>query len=392
MACKAGWSSEFLMEVLDKTFINNAYKHHRENVLYEREIALLPATQPFVQKTIKLAGMKEELMDLKAQRQRMHEMIHELTRNMYVTEAELHRGIHSQSENEKTSVFIRSCPCDGCKGYLSVQWKCGICETQFCPNCSALLINTEANVHVCNDDDVATTKLLKTNTKPCPSCTTLIFKIDGCDQMFCTVCHSAFSWRSGVIEKHHIHNPHYYDWVRNNHNGQVPREPRDNPCHDGELPTIWDIDQHVKSMSMSFTMKTSYFEFYRLLGHVRYSELPRYAPNEDVNKNMKLRIDFLMNKVNENMLKKKLQQFERVDARKRAIHQILSMYFMVGCDMIKAMLTMTMSSQFDSQLEEISVLHDYTNAQLMMMSKTYDCTAPYINKISYNVVRKKYNE
>jgi hypothetical protein len=145
-------------------------------------------------------------------------------------------------------------------------------------------------------------------------------------------------------------------------------------------------------MSMSFTMKTSYFEFYRLLGHVRYSELPRYAPNEDVNKNMKLRIDFLMNKVNENMLKKKLQQFERVDARKRAIHQILSMYFMVGCDMIKAMLTMTMSSQFDSQLEEISVLHDYTNAQLMMMSKTYDCTAPYINKISYNVVRKKYNE
>ena len=40
--------------------------------------------------------------------------------------------------------------------------------------------------------------------------------------MWCTQCHTAFSWKSGQIQTR-VHNPHYYEWLReNNSNNNVP--------------------------------------------------------------------------------------------------------------------------------------------------------------------------
>ena len=44
MGCAAGWNKEFLYSVFPKKFVNTELKLHREEVLLEREKALMPYT------------------------------------------------------------------------------------------------------------------------------------------------------------------------------------------------------------------------------------------------------------------------------------------------------------------------------------------------------------
>ena len=66
----------------------------------------------------------------------------------------------------------------------------------------------------CDKEAVETMKMLNKDTKPCPSCGTMIHKVSGCNQMWCPSCKNAFDWRSGRIERGVIHNPHYYQGVK----------------------------------------------------------------------------------------------------------------------------------------------------------------------------------
>ena len=86
----------------------------------------------------------------------------------------------------------------------------------------------------CDEDKKETVKLLRQDTKPCPKCGQLIYKIQGgCDQMYCVKCHTAFSWKTGRRVNGVIHNPHYYAFQRMG-NSAVVRNPGAVVC--GGLP------------------------------------------------------------------------------------------------------------------------------------------------------------
>ena len=128
------------------------------------------------------------------------------------------------TENSSKKKFLMKCSYDDCRGYLSTQYKCEICEKYTCSKClEPIGLSKDNNDHICNEDNVKSAELVKKETKPCPNCTSRIYKIDGCDQMFCTTCHSAFSWKTGNIIKGVIHNPHYYEWQRQiSETGEAP--------------------------------------------------------------------------------------------------------------------------------------------------------------------------
>ncbi len=72
--------------------------------------------------------------------------------------------------------------------------------------------------HVCNKDIIKSLKLIDSDSKPCPGCKINIQKTSGCNQMWCTICHSFFDWVTNKMcdDKEIRHNPHYFDFLNQN--------------------------------------------------------------------------------------------------------------------------------------------------------------------------------
>ncbi len=120
----------------------------------------------------------------------------------------------------KSCQYICPCPSDQCNGFIDRSHTCALCDTEICRKCREVIEKDEHDEtnHECDPDVIDTIALLKQDSKACPKCATLIFKIEGCDQMFCTHCNTAFSWRTREIirKTDRIHNPHYFEWLKNN--------------------------------------------------------------------------------------------------------------------------------------------------------------------------------
>jgi len=240
--CGKLWTRKFLANNFTITFITKKYKLHQEQILFEKELALMPQTQLIIERQLQ----KEE--KIKQHTQEIYEinnMINELVHRRQALENSINRIYHrdvneddeaeddgQESKKEKGSKFIFRCSNENCRGFLSSRWKCQLCETWTCSDCRVNVGSNENKAsHVCKTDDLETAKLLKKDSKPCPKCGIVIFKIDGCDQMYCTQCHTPFSWKTGeIVTRGNIHNPHYYEYIINNQGGMIQRDPLDIQC------------------------------------------------------------------------------------------------------------------------------------------------------------------
>ena len=173
-SCAKEWSRKFIREKFTGVFINGKYKEHLENILFDQEKALLPATQPFVEEEIRKQKVREEIKqidkriwDLQRQKREMEHLIH-------------YAPVQASADASSGPRFVRSCPANDCRGFLSSQWKCGICELWTCPKCHELKGPERDCEHTCDPNSVETAKLLEKDTKPCPKCQSQIFKISGC--------------------------------------------------------------------------------------------------------------------------------------------------------------------------------------------------------------------
>ena len=120
------------------------------------------------------------------------------------------------------NVIFCKCPADMCRGYIEYStMECGFCRVKVCKICTSSLKLGEE--HKCKEEEIASAEAIRKDTKPCPKCSSPIFKIEGCDQMWCTQCHFAFSWNTGEEDGDVVvHNPHFYEWQRQQNNGVAP--------------------------------------------------------------------------------------------------------------------------------------------------------------------------
>ncbi|NDJ15421.1 MAG: hypothetical protein EBY17_30270, partial [Acidobacteriia bacterium] len=190
-----------------------------------------------------------------------------------------HRELRRQSYQGRRKVarttvaFEEPCPVNDCRGFIEkATQRCGICHVFVCRNCAHVLghltgthraltsdssssgsaaqpssgpsssvpssssgppssaslfsltdedkkeLTELKHNHVCKPEDVESVKEIRQHSRLCPSCKSRIFRISGCDTMWCTQCNTGFNWRTGMVinDARDLHNPHYIEFIRNN--------------------------------------------------------------------------------------------------------------------------------------------------------------------------------
>lgn len=234
MQCHKEMQREFLVDNFTLKFVSKDWKEHRERVMLQKERALLPTRQPVAEMVKRKNDLAKEcntiLEQINALRARHYAQMTEKNRLEYrirvgpAADAAL-PGQQQATARREHAAFVRPCPNTeaNCRGFLSTQWKCNLCDMWTCKDCHEMKGPAQDTPHECNPDNLASAKLIDADTRGCPKCGARVYKISGCNQMFCTACNDcAFDWVTGRIETV-IHNPHYYEFQRQRNGGQAPR-------------------------------------------------------------------------------------------------------------------------------------------------------------------------
>jgi hypothetical protein len=289
-------------------------------------------------------------------------------------------------ENRTRWTFTMRCPTTtGCEGFVGLNWKCGMCETKVCKECREVL---DAE-HACNPDTVASVKALTKEAKPCPKCATMISKIDGCDQMWCTCCKTAFSWCTGQIETAIVHNPHYFEYLRRTQQTAAVAVAAPAALDDHVCLTREEVLQHANQQFAIYrygevlsVLHVSLSHWIQVLGHVMMAHLrhiQRDIDNEERNNEKekhKLRVMRLVKEIDDAGWRVRLQRYEKAHKKARCIRDVYDMFVTAGCDLLRQ--AMLAGADLEQILTQFQTLGDYTNEQLTAIGKRFNSSIPYI--------------
>ena len=383
MNCQHDLSHDFLIENMTRSYMETKFKKHRESILLDREKSLLPHTQEQAQHELKIRNLNTEIDEDHNKIDELKKQIADITRGITAKRMQMiswrqnYTVTNPENVNNERAQFVRCCPADNCRGFLSTQWKCGICEVKVCNRCH--VIKSENEEHVCNEDDVKSVELLNKDTKPCPSCGSMIHKIHGCDQMWCPQCRTAFSWRTGKLERGVVHNPHYYDWQRQHNAGVAPRLMNDlrDGCLDLQYYDHHNIRYHLTrntqiNRDTVNRVMSNLMQFHQFLMHVNNIELPTYRERGTIEtQNVDLRIKYIINEIDEEKWKKLLQQREKQRRKKLDMYQILEMFYNTGSDIFKNITKSKTENDCDNVIINMDALITHVNTNLKKIAEKY---------------------
>jgi hypothetical protein len=224
--CKVNYNDVTLLEICTKTYVQQVYFKHRQEVLVSREKSNLPGLQGSAidernqrEGSARIAIIRIKIKCLQEEIEKNNEEYNKVYNEYYksysVTDTfknltykkqmqdilDTNNKLYDEISKKKLEInqikypdttggtpvvqeekkkFIRKCPRENCQGFLSHAWKCAICEYYSCNKCLAVKGKEHDVVHECKAEDIEMAEMLKKDTKPCPSCGELITKGVGC--------------------------------------------------------------------------------------------------------------------------------------------------------------------------------------------------------------------
>ena len=436
--CRVNYNDATLHDICTRTYLQQTYFKHRQEVLINRERANLPLLQEQARREkqkrdrwAQEAIINRRILELKQKRdtvQSEHHKLYVLTYGAnrvqgnaqkerlialqeYMDQMEYLQGCIREEKHllydirfsiptagsatgdddkkeEEKKKFVRRCTRDGCQGFLSTAWKCGLCEWHSCSKCFAVKGQAYDAPHECKKEDVETAELIKKDCKPCPKCGEFIEKSSGCDQMFCISCQTPFSWITGkIVTSGPIHNPHYYEWMRRT-GGTVPRNPADVPC--GGFPGAWELVRFPRGMKRNIA--NIFYEFHRVCMELQEMSTRHYRTHIDQAPLIDLNVKFLLGEMDEKKWGRLLAVHEKKRKRDAEIQEVLGAFRMVAVELINrvqhyhdgvrsfAELPIPAAEKFLIDLNvQIQELITMINDALRTTSITHSYSVPYIN-------------
>ena len=361
--CEFQWDRRFLVKNLTASFVNGPYKKHRQDILLQRQRALLPSTVRFIEMEMEVPRKMKEYDDVYANVEKecfKHEGAIRILQNQI---NECHkRSRHAEglitsatneivneknkfarksyldfsgrsNENEvqdRTNDFNNNnggsssssgpkkelhkdkeeeqfasrgvCPRESCTGLIMKGWICTKCGLKKCKRC----FEPEDKVHTCNEELVESVKTMKTESRPCPSCRTRIQRSEGCPQMFCTECYTFFCYMTGKkIDPRIAHNPEHHRLVRE---GKILAGKNDGSR----------ISYMARDVQATISWAREYHDYAER--HFR-KNIEKYSTAL-----LELRIDCLKGRVEEAAWKKKAQEIEKKSHYHRESYELTLTY------------------------------------------------------------------
>lgn len=214
--------------------------------------------------------------------------------------------------------------------------------------------------------------------------------LSNCDQMWCTSCNTAFSWKTLKVARGTIHNPHYFEYMRQT--GQQDRDPQDIPC--GEELNHHDVlvmqrliryqmeyyqdtlpSRRIKSMDESARLVNRILE--RILHHSR-DTIQRMQATTMFERNRDLRLQLLRGKTSEATFKTMIQRSDKADSKRQDILNVVVTFrdcattiarrFKFELDKPDKITPEILESYFT----EFKTLREYVNSCLTQTSEVYN--------------------
>jgi hypothetical protein len=405
--CKNPFTDKYLVNSVGRTWITTDYRIHRREMLFQREgIAKLPDSMNAAIMKKKLKKEEDCIRQYRIQINALKEKERELAASInscYTNISTIRRGGSgaAAAAKEEAAVFIMNCTADGCRGYLSSAYKCGLCELYTCAKCFELVGHTRNDAsHICKEENVQSADLIRKDTKPCPSCGTRTHKIEGCNQMFCTNCKKAWSWNTGKIdESGRIHNPHYYEWQRELAEKQgttMAREPGDIVC--GGLCTYQEMRSRIFCKLMNLLtneLRSEISEMHRTVSHITNVDVESTRTKvRQLGNYEELRVSY----INGDIMKEEMAiSIYRNDNSRKKYTEYLHVYELlsvVGVDLFRALVNSAKEKEaflleVEEKVSEYRKMREYSNEVFGNISRTYSQTVPYIDD-KWTIKSKKY--
>jgi hypothetical protein len=407
MGCGAAFQLNYLVTHLNRSWVNDGLKPVMKETLVTAELAKMPATLPFAEAEMERRRLSKINTDYQARINKLQTQMTRYTNAIFANryrmrgEAVPPRFLNDlvREDNGGAAVredtkkkFIMACPNGGCKGFLSTAYKCALCEKFTCPDCLVILQGGE---HVCVESDKLSADLIKKETRPCPTCGERIFKVNGCDQMFCTAvndgarCATVFDWKTGAVQVGGtVHNPHFYELGRAN--GELVRNVGDVQC--GGLPDIRRLVAILERLGALPLRHRAFVTYQRLAEHARVLDV--YRGRLRVTGDLRqLRVMYLLKDITLDELRDRVFKDHREHGKTVDLYHVSELANVSGIEAyieicrglpsiatLEQLLVATpevggeIIASVENRLNELDRIRLYCNDQLKQISITYSCT------------------